>query len=163
MRFDRQENLTAAHSLTCSSVCSSTQTLHSVTRSSNAPHGSSDTVEMEDEPTAVVRFKRRKIGHPRKTYVPDGNTSSDAPLDSPDSEAPTSQTPTIQDESSGSNLKEILRQRKRPQDRMREAARRAAEKKAETLVQTDMVKSDVYGGRFVAQTGQVVDKDDEQM
>jgi hypothetical protein len=128
----------------------------------------------EDQTAPAIRFKRRKIAHPRKR-----STDNIAPSEfvfelsqAPNSTPPASDSilerpPHVavdEHEEPISNLKEILRQRKRPQERLREAARKAAEKKTVPLVQIDgAAPPDQYSGRFVAQTGQVVDKDDANM
>jgi hypothetical protein len=130
--------------------------------------------DAESDPAPSFRFKRRKLAHPRRAQANDNTPSgtasplADAPvaIDAPD--APTTLPPLVRaedEEDSIPNLKEILRQRKRPQDRLRAAARKAQEKKVQALVQvsTDINQADQWAGRFAAQTGQVIDKDDEQM
>ena len=130
---------------------------------------------MDDESGPAFRFKRRKIAHPRKAQLQDiGISSEPTPQALSPSELtgnPESSNAILSSEVPGEdeepiiNLKDIIRQRKRPQDRVREAARKAAEKnKVDAIVQGDASKpSDQYSGKFVAQTGQVVAKDDEQM
>lgn len=130
--------------------------------------------DAESDPAPSFRFKRRKLAHPKRAQINDAtpsiatSPSADGPVanDAPDaSSALPPQAHADDEEESIPNLKEILRQRKRPQDRMREAARKAEEKKAKALVQvaTDTNQADQWAGRFAAQTGQVIDKDDEQM
>jgi hypothetical protein len=149
-----------------------------------------------DDATPAFRFKRRKIAHPRKTptNIDDALEAADSPLPaaslSPITtdtiDAPVPGVPSISgnkegEESSTPNLRDIIRQRKRPQDRLREAARRAEERKAElakgALVHIGAPHAHVkdghegeaesavsrYSNRFVAQTGQVVDQEDEGM
>lgn len=133
----------------------------------------------EDDAAPAFRFKRRKTTHVRKIQLSSNNVPAQS-LNTPvavDSQT-SALTPTIHtypddlqtyvegDDDATPNLKEILRQRKRPQDRTREVARKAAERKiAVTSIQQydEPAPGDKYSGRFVAQTGQVVDKDDEQM
>lgn len=115
------------------------------------------------EPT--FRFKRRKIGHPRRAQLDNDSPGASTP------ESPTTSTPvdagsvraTHEDDEVAPNLKEILRNRRRPRDRLREAARKVEITKSQALVQVDAPKQDVYSNRFVAQTGQVIDQDDKQM
>lgn len=134
-----------------------------------------------DTTEPAIHFKRRKIAHPRKTYTDDASAAiatSDAvpqvlqaPSPAPAAADAPLQATTLEneveddgDEESVPNLKEIFRQRKRPRDRLKEAARKAAEKRAGPLVLSEApAANDQYSGRFVAQTGQVVDKDDAQM
>ncbi|CAI6335055.1 unnamed protein product [Periconia digitata] len=131
---------------------------------------------MADDTTTVeptLRFKRRKTTHTRRVLNQDdapNTTASEAPADSmptplshtlsPPSGAPEN---AEDDEEGVPNLKEILRNRKRPRDRFREVAGKADATKSQSLVPTDAPKQDVYGNRFIAQTGQVVDADDHQM
>lgn len=121
----------------------------------------------DDSTEPAIRFKRRKIAHPRKAYTEESIASSDVVpelLQAPSPSPAPPQSAAHEDEESVTNLKEILRQRKKPQDRLREAARKATEKRAGPLVYTEAPAAhDTYSGRFVAQTGQVVDKDDAQM
>lgn len=117
------------------------------------------------EPT--LRFKRRKVSHAKRAPLDEGIISSahlapdhatgngtliaDAPLSTPIEEDTTS------------NLRKALRNRVRPRDRIREGARKPELSQAQALVAADAPRQDLYGSRFVAQTGQVVDKDDKQM
>lgn len=133
---------------------------------------------------SAIRFKRRKLAHPRRAPVSsqhdDGDTDANASVALAATETVlkhTSLEPSALDglaqdveaETDTQNLKEILRQRKRPQDRLREAARRAEERKM--MVAKEVVGYDGgelgsgregnrYAGRFVAQTGQVVQRDE---
>ncbi|KAF1832478.1 hypothetical protein BDW02DRAFT_502952 [Decorospora gaudefroyi] len=119
----------------------------------------------EDNPAPAIRFKRRKTAHPRRVPLED-----DAPVisasQSPDAatpgDAPTPPDEFKDEEESVPNLKEILRNRKRPRDRLKETARKA-EGSSTALVQVDAPRPNQYTSRFVAQTGQVVDRDDKQM
>ena len=120
---------------------------------------------LEDSPGPVVRFKRRKTIHPKRIQL-----AEDAPVisasQSPDTTAPydalSPQQGANDEEESVPNLKEILRNRKRPRDRLRETARKPEVGRTE-LVQVDAPRPDQYTSRFVAQTGQVVERDDKQM
>ncbi|KAF2108418.1 hypothetical protein BDV96DRAFT_605781 [Lophiotrema nucula] len=129
-----------------------------------------------NDPIPVFRNKRRKIEHKRVRLDHDDETLSASAVQSPAAATPRSDngetaiaTPhdAPEDMEDGvPSLKEILRMRKRPQDRKREAARKAV---PQPSTSTDLVvaeasrSSDPYATRFVAQTGQVVDKDDKQM
>lgn len=143
----------------------------------------------------AFRFKRRKVAHPRKTptNIDDAPESADCPApaaslssNSRDTIAAPPGSSSIagneeEEDGSAPNLRDIIRQRKRPQDRLREAARRAEERKAE-LARGALVHvgaphahgidgqegeaesaASRYSNRFVAQTGQVVDQEDEGM
>jgi hypothetical protein len=122
-----------------------------------------DTTQDEGSVPAI-RFKRRKIAHPKRVYAeedvptttesqaPDAGTRSDKPL-----------SPPIQDEDDPvPNLKDIIRNRKRPRDRLKDVARKAEAPRTE-IVSVEGPREGLYTSRFVAQTGQVVDKDDSQM
>jgi hypothetical protein len=119
-----------------------------------------------DETAPAFRFKRRKLAHPRRSVFDD--TAEPAPVSTAatSADAPAALSmPQISAEEPGDgvpNLKEIIRNRKRPQHRMREVARKA-EQRPDALVPVDAPKPDLYRGKFVAQTGQVVDQDDKQM
>lgn len=117
---------------------------------------------VEDESTAPsFRFKRRKTTHIKRGRITEDTTEepSGQPLDAA---TPHDAPEAVQDEEeSVPNLKEILRNRKRPRDRLKDVARKA-ETQTE-LVQAEAPRSDHYAGRFAAQTGQVVDASDKQM
>ncbi|KAJ4303482.1 hypothetical protein N0V90_002377 [Kalmusia sp. IMI 367209] len=120
----------------------------------------------DDTPGPTIKFKRRKIAHPKRTHL---DTKDNLVVAAPQStgltpaHSDTAQSPT--EDGTSLSLKEILRNRKRPRDRLREAAQRAELTKAQALVhrEQDAPKQGLYASRFVAQTGQVVDKDDEQI
>jgi hypothetical protein len=118
----------------------------------------------EDNPAPAIRFKRRKTTHPKRVVTEDDATTVSA-SHSPDAGAPQdapSPSKEADDEESVPNLKEILRNRKRPRDRLKETGRKVEAPRTE-LVNVDAPPPDQYTGRFVAQTGQVVDRDDKQM
>ncbi|KAF2653452.1 hypothetical protein K491DRAFT_602893 [Lophiostoma macrostomum CBS 122681] len=137
------------------------------------------TNEDADTSTPAIRFKRRKLLHPKRAPIPD----ADAPFDAASPPiTPTSvdnlsvQVPSEILDEAAPNLREILRLRKRPQDRYRDAARKAAERRNEIVLREGGAVDGVgaegvegaragnqYSGRFVAQTGQIVDVDDAQM
>jgi hypothetical protein len=114
----------------------------------------------------VIRFKRRKIAHPKRVYAEDDapTTFEAQALDAGtrSDNAPTPPTETRDEEDSVPNLKDIIRNRKRPRDRLKDVARKAEAPKTE-LVLIETPREGHYTRRFVAQTGQVVDRDDEQM
>lgn len=119
----------------------------------------------EDEAVPAIRFKRRKIAHPKRVYTEDDAPTAsapNAPIAATPKDAPVSPTEANDEEESVPNLKEILRNRKRPRDRLKETARKAEPPRTE-LVQVEAPRPDQYTSRFVAQTGQVVDRDDKQM
>lgn len=111
----------------------------------------------EDTSAPPIRFKRRKITHPKRV-----NLDNDSPDAATPTDAHSSPNEAHREEDAVPNLKEILRNRKRPRDRLRESARKADPPRAE-LVQVDAPRPDHYSSRFVAQTGQVVERDDKQM
>jgi hypothetical protein len=120
----------------------------------------------DDTSASAIRFKRRKTTHPKRVTA-----EEDAPTvftsQSPDAgslqHAPSPPKEANDDEESAPNLKEILRNRKRPRDRLKESARKADSPRMELVHMEDAPQPDQYTGRFVAQTGQVVDRDDKQM
>lgn len=123
---------------------------------------------VQDDTTApAVRFKRRKVTHPKRVYADESSptvsgtpttaegTSVDAPTPLLDLRDGTEAVP---------NLKEIIRNRKRPRDRLKEVARKAEAPRMEVAVAVEAPPSQShYSSRFIAQTGQVVDRDDQQM
>jgi len=121
-------------------------------------------------PEPAVRFKRRRITHPRRTRfdTEEAENTAVSALQSPD--AAPSGCPNMahiprEEDGSSLALKELLRNRKKPRDRLREVGQRAHKTKTLALVQQDEVeaKHSPYANRFVAQTGQVVNEDDKQM
>ena len=124
--------------------------------------------DIEGESTVpAFRFKRRKVNHPKRVRVDDDDTPETFGAQSSNTDAaPNAPPPTkeAQEEDSTPNLKEILRNRKRPRDRLRDMARKTETPGAE-VVRTDAPEPgpDRYTSRFVSQTGHVVDKDDKHM
>jgi hypothetical protein len=119
----------------------------------------------QDEATPAIRFKRRKIAHPKRVYAEDDAptvSASHSPVAATVNDAPPLPKEAEEEEESVPNLKEILRNRKRPRDRLKETTRKVEPPRTE-LVQVDASRPDQYTNRFVAQTGQVVDRDDKQM
>ncbi|OAL01463.1 hypothetical protein IQ06DRAFT_141655 [Phaeosphaeriaceae sp. SRC1lsM3a] len=121
--------------------------------------------EREEGPAPNVRFKRRKITHPKRIY-----TDEDVPSTEP--QAPDAETrsgdalslPIISRDSDNPvpNLRDIIRNRRRPGNRVRDAARKSEAPRQE-LILVETPPDGQYSSRFVAQTGQVVDRDDTQM
>ncbi|KAL1643810.1 hypothetical protein SLS61_009126 [Didymella pomorum] len=106
-------------------------------------------------------FKRRKTTQTKRARIDEDTTTkpSSQPLDIA---TPHDAPEAVQDEEeSVPNLKEIIRNRKKPKDRLRDVPRKL-EQEAD-LVQNEGPRSDQYAGRFAAQTGQVVDASDKQM
>lgn len=102
---------------------------------------------IEENATPSFRFKRRKIAHPRRAHLDD-----DAPAET------AAQTPDVPHTT-------LFRGRRRRQDRIREGAHKAADRNTQAPMQIDRAaeERDQYSGRFIAQTGQVIDRDDKQM
>lgn len=120
----------------------------------------------EDSAGPTVHFKKRKLTHPKRVY-----TEDDVPTvfasQPPDAAPPhdallPSKEASHEEKESVPNLKEILRNRKRPRDRFKDTARKA-EASMMDLVPSEPSRQEQYTSRFVAQTGQVVDRDDKQM
>jgi hypothetical protein len=116
----------------------------------------------------ALRFKRRKIAHAKRAPLNQVTASLErsAPEDATANETANGDAPLfapIEDEDATPNLREVLRNRIRPRDRIHKAARKPEPAHTHALVVADVPKQDLYGSRFVAQTGQVVDKDDKQM
>lgn len=119
----------------------------------------------EGNPAPAIRFKRRKVTHPKRVKVDDDGpaipTSQPPNAATPeDAHSPPKEAHVEQDDVP--NLKEIRRNLTRPRYRQGEPARKA-EPSGTELVQVDAPSADAYRGRFVAQTGQVVERDDKQM
>jgi hypothetical protein len=134
------------------------------------PHSISPAMSTKHGETAAptIRFKRRKITHPKRVYV----DSEDAHIAACSQPPPTVGSIGVQSppedaqdkDDSVSNLREILRNRKRPHDRLRETARKAEPRKTEMVpFEAPQQQQHPYTSRFVAQTGQIVDRDDKQM
>jgi len=115
----------------------------------------------DDRAIPSFRFKRRKTTHTKRARADEDRTTepSSRPLDAATPHDAPEAVP--EDEESVPNLKEIIRNRKRPKDRLKDVPRKL-EPEAD-LVQTEAPRSDQYAGRFAAQTGQVVDASDKQM
>lgn len=118
---------------------------------------------MEDDNTAPsFRFKRRKTTHAKRVRTEDDTTPA------LNTQPPNAATPLIapeaaqDEEESVPNLREIIRNRKRPRDRLKDVTRKNETTQTE-LVQAEAPRPDQYTSRFVAQTGQVVDSSDKQM
>jgi hypothetical protein len=120
-----------------------------------------------DEGSApAIRFKRRKTAHPKRVYG-DEDIPTTSETEAPGAAMQSSEVPTLptgpgDEDDTIPNLKEIIRNRRRPRDRPKDATRKPEVPKAE-LVPVEAPREGLFTGRFVAQTGQVVDKDDKQM
>lgn len=122
----------------------------------------------EEDPAPSIRFKRRKVVHTKRV-----NTNEDVPADTvesqtsaaapPSDNAPDTPTMSRNENDSMPNLKDIIRNRRRPGDRAREAARKTDAPPRQQVATIETPCDGLYIGRFVAQTGQVVDRDDKQM
>jgi hypothetical protein len=114
----------------------------------------------------AIRFKRRKIAHPKRVYA-DEETPTSSESQAPGAAMQSSEVPALptgprDEDDTVPNLKDIIRNRRRPRDRPKEVARKTEAPKAD-LVTVEAPREGHFTGRFVAQTGQVVDKDDKQM
>ena len=111
--------------------------------------------------TVVIRFKRRKLLHPKRAPIPDSDAPSQSaspPIVPSSAEEASAQILSgIRDYADAApNLREILRARKRTQDRMRDAARKAAERKNEGRYQVVLREGstgDTEGGGPYAREG----------
>lgn len=122
------------------------------------------TVE-QDDTTPSIRFKRRKTTHPKRTYTEDDAPTISTACSPNAATTSGARSPTrdaLDEEASVPNLREILRNRKRLRNRPKEPAR-ITENTGTDMVQSDAPRPDQYTSRFIAQTGQVVDRDDKQM
>lgn len=117
---------------------------------------------VEDDSTAPsFRFKRRKTTHTKRAPI---DNSSPTRISVQAGDATSRDAPEVlqEEEESVPNLKEIIRNRKRPRDRFKDVAHK--EEMSQTqLVQAEAPRPDQYTSRFIAQTGQVVDSSDKQM
>ena len=123
------------------------------------------TTVQDDNPAPAVRFKRRKLAHAKRVYA-DSDAHSVSESQTPNIEAsidvPLPPKDARDEDDSVPNLKEILRNRRRPRDRMKDVARMTQAPKTEPVA-VEASREGHYTSRFVAQTGQVVDRDDKQM
>lgn len=163
----RDDRLVGARPLVSASVSVKAVELHSSPLPQHSPWAVPTTMANahEDEPPPSVRFKRRKTTHAKRiltrddgptestSQLPNGATAHDAPSLSADTA--TAEEPAL-------NLKEILRNRTKLRDRYKAPARKV-DTASTQLVAADPPRPDQYTSRFVAQTGQVVDRDDKQM
>jgi hypothetical protein len=118
----------------------------------------------DSEPT--IRFKRRKTTHTKRARLETEDDTTRAAPQSPDAASHYAPTPAPEEDATSLTLKEILRTRKRPRDRQREAAARAELAKTQAVVLREQdadAPRQGYTSRFVPQTGQVIDADDQQM
>ena len=120
------------------------------------------TILENDSAAPSFRFKRRKTTHTKRART-DDDTPQVVSTQNPDTATPLDAPEVAQDEEeSTSNLREILRNRKRPRDRLKNVLPRTEAPQTE-LVQLEAPRPDQYTSRFIAQTGQVVDSSDKQM
>lgn len=122
---------------------------------------------MDDHDTEpAIKFKRRKTTHTKRARLETDDETTLAAPPSPDAVPRNAPTPALGEDGTSLTLKEILRSRKRPRDRLREAAARAELTKTQAVVLREHdadAPRQGYTSRFVPQTGQVVDRDDQQM
>jgi hypothetical protein len=120
----------------------------------------------DDGPAPAIRFKRRKTAHSKRVYADeDASTTSKSQVPGAATQSRAVLTPPTasrDEDDTVPNLRDIIRNRKRPRDRPKEAARKSEAPKAD-FDPTEVPREGLFTGRFVAQTGQVVDKDDKQM
>lgn len=112
----------------------------------------------------AIRFKRRKVAHPKRVYAEeDVPVASECQAPDADARSDNAPPPPIRDEEDAvPNLRDIIRNRKRPRDRLKDVARQAEAPRTE-LAPVEATREGLYTSRFIAQTGQFVDKDDKQM
>jgi hypothetical protein len=119
----------------------------------------------DDSSAPPVRFKRRKVAHSKRVHVnEDLPTASIAHASGagPRINSPSPLQESLFEDDSIPNLKDIIRNRKRPRDRVKNTMRNVEAPQTE-LAPLDTPQEGRYISRFVAQTGQVVDRDDKQM
>lgn len=121
------------------------------------PHAMTGSPGQDEAP--IIRFKRRKVTHPKRAPI-DDNAREDTIENVPATQSPSQNH--VDDDESALNLREALRNRKRPRERVKEVARKPDPAENEVVVQ-DAPQQHPYTSRFIAQTGQVVDRDDKQM
>ncbi|KAF2822783.1 hypothetical protein CC86DRAFT_396390 [Ophiobolus disseminans] len=99
----------------------------------------------DSELAPTIRFKRRKTAHQKRVYADDEVpiiSETQAPgVEAPIGTAPPPDDPR-DDERSVPNLKEIIRARKRPRDRLKDVVRKAEAPKAETVAIEDTPRED---------------------
>ncbi|KAK7179493.1 hypothetical protein DPSP01_002602 [Paraphaeosphaeria sporulosa] len=118
------------------------------------------------QPEPAIKFKRRKTTHTKRARVETDDVTTLAVPRSPDAVPTVTVSPALEEDGTSLALKEILRNRKRPRDRLREAAARAELTKTQTVVLREQdadAPRHGYTSRFVPQTGQVIDTDDQQI
>jgi hypothetical protein len=120
----------------------------------------------DDGSAPAIRFKRRKTAHSKRVYADEdvpATSESQLPGAATQSRAVlTPPTASGDEDDTVPNLREIIRNRKRPRDRPKEVARQVEAPKPD-VDPMEVPREGLFTGRFVAQTGQVVDKDDKQM
>jgi hypothetical protein len=119
----------------------------------------------EEAAVPAIRFKRRKTTHTKRVQANEDaavRPNSSTPDAASPTDVPTPPTAAHEDDSA-LNLKEVLRNRRRPRDRVKEATRKPEPAKTELVPFDAPQQQHAYTSRFVAQTGQVVDRDDKQM
>ncbi|KAH7115321.1 hypothetical protein B0J11DRAFT_561860 [Dendryphion nanum] len=124
-----------------------------------------------DETAPTFRFKRRKIAYPRARLESDASPApvpAEASLQVPSpliTDTASTTSPHDDTEEDVPNLKDILKNRKKPRHRFQETILRKPEVKSDALVHVGEapLAQHKYSDRFVAQTGQVVGTDDRQM
>lgn len=120
------------------------------------------TIDDDNNRVPSFRFKRRKITHIKRART-DEDTPPELDTAGHDAATPSDAPAAAQDEEdSVPNLKEIIRNRKRPRDRVKDVASKSEAVQTEH-VQAEAPRADQYTSRFIAQTGQVVDSSDTQM
>jgi hypothetical protein len=123
------------------------------------------TSEPKEGPAPNVRFKRRKITHSKRVYTNENNLYTEPQAPDAETQSANTLTPPTgsrEDDEPVPNLRDIIRNRRHPADRVRDAARKSEAPRQElALIETP--RDGQYTSRFVAQTGQVVDRDDTQM
>ena len=165
VRWDPRVELARAASLGLSSahlsIANRSQLHH---QSTTITTTTMSTIQNTDAAPAV-RFKRRKIAHSKRVHAEeDVPTVSDSRTPHVEAPADVASPPkdAREEHDSVPNLKEIIRARKRTRDRLKDVARKTEVPNSE-LVRLEAPRDGHYTNRFVAQTGQVVDREDKQM
>ncbi|KAF2743825.1 hypothetical protein M011DRAFT_480362 [Sporormia fimetaria CBS 119925] len=107
--------------------------------------------ECDSSSGPTVRFKRRKLAHPRRVPTSENAHSPNA----------TSELPIEQEDDPVVDIKSIVRQRRRRNPQIPDIPREQQAMAVELHKPEEPEAS--YSSRFVAQTGQIIDRDDAQM
>jgi hypothetical protein len=121
----------------------------------------------DEDPAPSIRFKRRKVTHQKRNQLSEPSSPDREPastITGLEQDVELAQQRQSQDDADESvpNLKVIMRNRARPRHRLQQPVQQT-EMRSNELVPVEAAAHDQYSSRFVAQTGQIVDRDDRQM